>query len=251
LGALWNFTERCDDNKAAIILTAARGLDGRVDFWNLFTFYDGPTPPASIFDDFYAANPIIDTSATKSYYKFLTENDKVVYDGTIWNIATETVPLPEAEYSAEVLGAVHESWRGISDEALENIPGVLATVSYQPFTKRMAGVACENGGDLLDVDDDVNRILVAFDYDHLHPELYGAVDRLTVRGYMGVAEVVRGFQESGKLPEVYLPLFANDAYFRQDYFGRLKLERQELARRVANAVDPGEMWRSRTGGFKP
>jgi hypothetical protein len=49
---------------------------------------------------------------------------------------------------------------------------------------------------------------------------------------------------------VYLPLFANDGYFRQDYFGRLRPENHALARRVRDKVDPEGMFARRTGGFK-
>jgi hypothetical protein len=34
--------------------------------------------------------------------------------------------------------------------------------------------------------------------------------------YKGTRDLVTGFQQNGKLSEAYLPLFMNDAYFRQD-----------------------------------
>lgn len=251
LSAMRSFAEHCTDDKAAIILVAGTAPDQDLDIWILFTFYDGPTLPAGKFDDFVAAGPIDDTSETKSYLQLLTEANEGVLEGLVYSMASETLPLPKAEYSTEVLGAVHEKWRSASEGVLRNVTGMTTTVAYQPFTKRMARIARENGGDLLDVDDDVDRVIMAYTYSHQLRQEHKEVDRAIVDTYEGMASLVGGFQKSGKLPEVYLPLFMNDAYFRQDYFGRLKREGRNLARRVADEVDPKKLWRSGTGGFKP
>jgi hypothetical protein len=59
------------------------------------------------------------------------------------------------------------------------------------------------------------------------------------------------WQEEGKLPEAYLPVFMNYGFYRQDYFARLKPESRALARRVQDEVDLGGLFRTRTGGWKP
>jgi hypothetical protein len=50
LAALRNFTENYPDDKAGIIMTAEITALGLVDIWIMFLFYDGPTPPAGVFD---------------------------------------------------------------------------------------------------------------------------------------------------------------------------------------------------------
>jgi hypothetical protein len=48
--------------------------------------------------------------------------------------------------------------------------------------------------------------------------------------------------------DTYLPLFANDGFVQQDYWGRLKPASRALAQSVAADVDPTGFFRDRTGG---
>lgn len=250
LSALGAFAADDKDDKAAVILVAIRSPDMMLDIWTLYTFYDGPEPPAGVFDDFVAVGPVADTSATKSYFALMLETRGSVVNDTIYTMSTETVPLPEGEHASEVLGAVHGRWREVGDGVLGSVTGMMATTAYQPFTKGMARIAREKGGDLLDVDDDVDRIIVEHNFNHVLPEEHDPVDQATVDAYEGVKDLVEGFQREGKLPDVYLPLFLNDIYFRQDYFGRMRPERRELVKRVVGEVDPEGRWGSRTGGAR-
>lgn len=255
LAALRDFAEDSKDEKAAVILVGAMVPDLSLDLWILYTFYGGPEPPAGVFDDFIAAGPVNDTSATKSYYQLMLETRETVdvngEQGLLYTMGTETVPLPEAEHVGEVLGAIHGNWRRVSEGLQGNVTGVATTTAYQPFTRGMARIAREKGGDLIDLDDDVDRIIVEQNYFFPSTEEFGPVDRATVDAYEGVRELVQAFQEAGKLSDVYLPLFLNDVYYRQDYFGRVKPERRELAKRVVSEVDPKGWWGSRTGGVRP
>ena len=251
LSALRAFAADSKDDKAAVILVAVRAPDLELDIWNLYTFYGGPEPPADVFDDFVSVGPVADTSATKSYFELMLETRENIINGTVYTMGTETVPLPEAEHASEVLNAIHDSWRKVGDGVLGSVTGLMTTTAYQPFTKGMAGIARENGGDILDIDDDVDRIIVEHNFNHYLPEEHDPVDQATVDSYEGVKKLVERFQEEGKLPDVYLPLFLNDIYFRQDYFGRMRPERRELAKRVVGEADPDGWWGSRTGGVRP
>ncbi|ELQ41667.1 hypothetical protein OOU_Y34scaffold00258g1 [Pyricularia oryzae Y34] len=116
----------------------------------------------------------------------------------------------------------------------------------------MAAVARAKSGDLLDLDDDADLIVMEYNYSWL---LEGAerrvVDQALQDTYNGVRERVVAGQAAGELPaDAYLPLFANDAYFRQDYFGRLRPESREMAAAARQAVDPEGFFASRTGGLK-
>ena len=62
--------------------------------------------------------------------------------------------------------------------------------------------------------------------------------------------MVDGFVADGTLPDVYRPLFMNDAYFRQDYWSRLKPQTRQAALAARQRVDPSGLFEVRTGGFK-
>lgn len=251
LAALRDFAEHCDDEKAALILVNVRVPEVFTDMWILFTFYDGPEPPADVFGNFTDAKPWSNTSRRKSYKKLLKEGNSGVIHGTVYTITTETLPVPDAENGAEVLGAIHDHWRNTTSVALKKTSGISTNVAYQPFTKAMARISRENGGDLLDIDDDVNRIILEYNYSHLFKAQHAGIDAATVETYDGTDKIISGFEEDGTLPKVYRPLFMNDAYFRQDFWGRMKPASRERAARVVAEVDPEGMFQSRTGGFKP
>lgn len=78
LTALRNFVDNYPDDKAAIILTAEHGVIGVVDFWIMFLFYDGPEPPAGVFDEFKAIDHTSTTKTWDSYYDLLKNNDQFI-----------------------------------------------------------------------------------------------------------------------------------------------------------------------------
>lgn len=54
--------------------------------------------------------------------------------------------------------------------------------------------------------------------------------------------------DQGLLPDVYRPLFMNDAYFRQDYWGRIKRESKQYALETRLRYDPDGFFQERTSG---
>ncbi|KAJ2966666.1 hypothetical protein NUW58_g10612 [Xylaria curta] len=121
----------------------------------------------------------------------------------------------------------------------------------EPLPKKLAQVAKDKGGDLLDVDADIDRIVLELDYSYLFEASTAKVDKTMRDTYNGFKTIIEGYQDSGLLAkDVQLPLFQNDCYYPQDYFGRLKPEKLALARRVQAEVDPNGFWKTRTGGFK-
>jgi hypothetical protein len=253
LRAVRDFTEHNTDDKAAIIVTAERTTVDLVDSWILFLFYDGPESavPPGTFTNFTSLKPLTNTLRTRTYADMMAESNWVVLKGFQVQIGTETIPLPDASNAEEVLiEGIHAHWRNVTDDALL-VPGLVASIAYMPFPKRIAQAARERGQDLLDVDADADRLLVELDYIFLSPTDYGKMERTMIETYDGIRERVVGWQAEGKLRDVYLPLFMNYGFYRQDYWGRLKAASRELAREVAERVDPGGLFRARTGGWKP
>lgn len=247
LAALRDFTEYYPDEKAGIIMTGELSALGAIDLWIMFLFYDGPTPPAGVFDNFTAIGPFTNNCKTRSYYDLLTYNDFAVVKGSIYTITTETTPLPNATNGAEVLGAIYDNWRNTTESVI-GVSGIIGSIAFQPIPKMIARKAREMGGDLIDLDDEVDRLIVEFDFSYWLSTDDATIDAATQQLYTGTRDVVTTYTERGQLPEAYLPLFANDGYFRQDYWGRIRTA--DFARSVRDAYDPEGLFAQRTGGFK-
>ncbi|KAF2691015.1 FAD-binding domain-containing protein [Lentithecium fluviatile CBS 122367] len=250
LKAVRDFTEYNTDHKAAVIVTAERANINIVDSWIIFLFYDGPTPPAGIFQNFTDVNPLLDTTRTRTYADLMALSNWVVIKGEVVMIATETVPLPSAANEVEVFEGIHNHWRNITATTLLE-PGIVASIAWQPFPKAIAREARARSPDLIDVDDDVDRIIIEMNYAFATLPNYEKMADTMEATYTGVRERVQAWQADGTLPEAYLPVFMNYGFYRQDYWGRLKPESRALAKSVSDQVDPNGLFETRTGGWKP
>jgi len=251
LKAVRDFTEYSEDDKAAVIVTAERTNLDLVDSWILFLFYDGPEVPSGTFDNFTNIGPVVDTVRRRSYADLLAWSNWVIIRGSVVMIGTETVPLPSDGSHEVVMGGFHEHWRNVSGSVLD-VPGLVASIAYQPFPKRIAQAATEKGPDLIEADDDVDRLIIEMNYSFIPQSEYGRMADAMEATYTGIRDRVMDWQAGGVLPSsVYLPILMSYGFYRQDYFARLKPENAALARAVASRVDPDGMFRDRTGGWKP
>lgn len=157
------------------------------------------------------------------------------------------MPLPSAQNGAEVLGAIYANWRNTTQSIL-GVAGLIGSIAFQPIPKTLARKAKERGGDLIDLDDDVDRVIIEFNLSYWLGIDDHTVDQATEQLHWGTRNLVTGFQQSGKLPDAYIPLFMNDAYFRQDYFGRLRTA--DFAQEVRVRYDPDNFFRDQTKGWK-
>ncbi|KAG8165011.1 hypothetical protein KVR01_005286 [Diaporthe batatas] len=248
LSAVRNFTENYDDPKAAIIATSELTLGKSTDLWILFLFYDGLEPPAGIFDEFLALKPDINSCKTRSYSDLLTSNNAFVLKGSVYTIGTETTPLPPAD-RPDIMRSYYDHWHNTS-ATRSGVFGLISSLALQPLPKSLATIARQNGGDLLDFDDDVDRLIFELDYSYVFEDLDSdKVDGAMVEAYSGLGSLVSDYVADGSLPDVYLPLFMNDCYFRQDYWGRLKTERRELAKNAQAQADPAGVMKTLSQGF--
>lgn len=250
LQAVRDFTEYNTDPKAAVILTAERATLNAVDTWIMFLFYDGVNVPKDLFKNFTDAGPLTNDARVRTYAEFVTTSNWVVLKGSVVTIATETIPLPSATNSELVMESIHAFWRNITSQRLL-VPGIVASIAYQPFPKRIARKALDAGGDLIDCDDNVDRLIIEMNYAFTLPSDYPLMDQTMQDTYGGIRNKVVGWQGDGTLANGYMPIFMNYAYQRQDYFGRLRPASRALAKSVADQVDPDGLFRDRTGGWKP
>ncbi|EMD58371.1 hypothetical protein GGP41_007732 [Bipolaris sorokiniana] len=250
LQAVRDWTEYNEDDKAAVIVTAERTNINIIDSWIIFLFYDGATPPPGLFKNFTDVNPLLDTTRTRTYADLMAFSNWVVLKGSVVDIATETIPIPSRANAVEIMGGLHNHWRNISETTLL-VPGIVASIAWQPFPKRIAQKARELSPDLIDADASVDRIIIEMNYAFTPKTLYDRMADTMEATYTGIRNRVLAWQADGKLPDAYLPVFMNYGFYRQDYFGRLRPQSRALAKRVADAVDPKGLFRTRTGGWKP
>ncbi|ORY10186.1 hypothetical protein BCR34DRAFT_539872 [Clohesyomyces aquaticus] len=250
LKAVRDFTEYNEDEKAAVIVTAERANLNAVDSWILFLFYDGAAPPAGTFDNFTSIGPILNDCRERTYADLMAFSNWVIVKASIVDIGTETIPNPSSENFSKTIEALHAHWRNVSDTTLL-VPGIVASIAWQPFQKRIAQQARARGPDLIDADDSIDRIIIEMNYSFLPLTEYDRMADTLEATYSGVRNRIVGWQADGTLPQGYLPLFANYGFYRQDYWGRLRPESRALAKRVTDEVDPEGLFRTRTGGFRP
>ncbi|KAI4861601.1 FAD-binding domain-containing protein [Hypoxylon rubiginosum] len=250
LKAVRDFTEYNTDDKAAVIVTAERGNIDLIDTWILFLFYDGEVVPEGIFKNFTDVGPLLDTTKVQTYADLMAGSNWVIVQGSVVQIGTETIPMPSAEDSVTVMEGIHAHWRNISDTVLLEL-GIIASIAYQPFPKRIAEAAKERSVDLIDADDAADRLILELNYSFVPQGDYEKMDVTLQQTYGGVRDRILGWQEEGILPDIYLPVFMNYGFHQQDYFGRLRPENRAFAHSVSESVDPTGFFRTRIGGWKP
>ncbi|CAI7655371.1 unnamed protein product [Penicillium viridicatum] len=245
LTALRNFTDEYPDDKAAIIVTFERGP--LLDLCILFLFYDGPEPPSGVFDEFTAIKHTSTAKTYDSYYDLLKNNDFFILKGQRYTIATETTPLPNKTVGTAPLQDYYDHFHDVAGSVL-GVAGVIASIAFQPIPKTFSRKAKDRGGDLLDIPSDQPYIIIELDFSHGLSIDDSKIDAATVELYQGMHNLVQKNIDKGLLPDVYRPLFMNDAYYRQDYWGRIRPESKALALKTRKAYDPQGFFQKRTSG---
>ena len=253
LSAIRDFTKFNDDDKAAVIPTAEYTSGGIIDMWIVFMYYNGKQPPAHVFKNFTNIKHTIDTRKTRRFAEFVSHNNWAVIKGSVYLIGTETIPLPQDTSSSawtDMLPEVHSHWRNTT-KTVDHLAGFIGSIAYQPLPRSVARIAQENGGDLMDFDDGADLIVIELNYSFWGQGDYETGSEGLRRTYGGIRERVVRWQEEGQLEDTYVPLFSNDAFHEQDYYGRLRPENAALARSLVEELDPEGLFSDRTGGWKP
>ncbi|PLN74893.1 putative FAD dependent oxidoreductase [Aspergillus taichungensis] len=245
LEAVRDFTENYPDDKAAIIVTIEKAAI--LHTWIMFLFYDGPEPPQGVFDKFKAIGPTDQTKTWDSYYDLLKHNDIFILRGQRYSIATETTPLPSKDHP-EVFQTYYDHWLNVTTDVID-VPSVIGSLAFQPLPPAITKKAKALGGDMYDFDDDVPYIIIELDYSWGVSASDGRIDAALKTLYSGMDHHITKFQEQKALPDVYRPIFMNDAHSSQDFWGRIKSRDQGLA--TSKKYDPERFFQKRTsGGFR-
>lgn len=255
LQAIHDFTHN-GDPKAAIVPTKELVLLNLVEIWVFLVYYNGPDP-GDAFEPFTSLFPSVNTCKRQSMAKLVKANNSIVLKGLAYIISTETLPLPkpsetpDGPTSMDLLRQVNDIFEAKMRSVIL-VPDLIASLGLQPYSKSYAQKSLDSGGDLIAMDADVDRILIVVNTSFALHAHYEVVANAIKAFYDEVRQLVLDLMADGFVDEdTYLPLFANDGFFEQDYWGRLKPESRALAQSVAADVDPDGFFRERTGGWKP
>jgi hypothetical protein len=141
----------------------------------------------------------------------------------------------------------YNSWHS-NAASVKSIPGVVASIAFQPLPKMITQRSKEYGGVVMDFDDSKNHIIFELDYSYWYSKDDQQIDSIMQKTYSELGAKVKEFTQQGLLPKAHLPLFMNDAYFRQDYWGRLK--DASVYRRTKNKYDGQSYLQEKTKGFR-
>jgi hypothetical protein len=86
LAAIRDFTEYYPDPKAAIIATGESTVYGAVGIWTIFFFYDGPSPPVGVFDNFTRLPSFADTTKTRTFTDLVYANNAFSLNGSFYTV---------------------------------------------------------------------------------------------------------------------------------------------------------------------
>jgi hypothetical protein len=159
------------------------------------------------------------------------------------------MPLPNATMGTEVMQGLYKTWHDIAS-SVKSVSGVVVSIAWQPMPKSINRISKANGGLVYDLDDSVDRIILELDYSYFNAKDDDLIDQTTVKTYSSLGQKIQEYIKAEKLPDAHLPLFMNDAYFRQDYWGRLKSNTTKTHQETKRKVDPDAFWEKRIKGFK-
>ncbi|KAF7125294.1 hypothetical protein CNMCM5793_001472 [Aspergillus hiratsukae] len=226
LSALRDFTEHYPDDKAAIIVTCEHGL--LLHTWIMFLFYDGPEPPEGVFTTLQQSNismlpkpgtatmtwlVTLPQSSGLAYLilKQLKHNDFFILHGQRYTIATETTPLPNKTVGAGVMQTYYDHWFNVTNTVLE-VRNMLGSIAFQPMPRTITSKAKARGGDLLDFPTDQDYIIIELDFSYASAADDAKIDAANQNLYGGFDNIISDNIDKGLLPDVYRPLFMNDAF---------------------------------------
>lgn len=97
LEAIRNFVDYYPDDKAAIIVTLERAAV--LNTWIMFLFYDGPSPPKGVFDNFTDIGPTDTTKTWDSFYDLVCPSQVSRISSLTWIAQTQRPIYPSVSDS--------------------------------------------------------------------------------------------------------------------------------------------------------
>ena len=269
LNATHNLVSDYYDPKAAVIMTFSTTLDvldieTLVDIFVVFYYYNDPTGPGQILDEFNSIPAIIDaTHGDRSYKDLIDSNSLFSIQGVRYLIRTGTFPnLPGAD-GMDVYNQTFSLWYDQAKEyQYEVADPVIFSLAFQPIPHQLANasVNAPDGVNLLGLDPAYgDKFFMEYDISWLSPE----TDEKAAEYITQITEPAQKYAEEkysdtkpthwkeGETARTnFNPFFMNDAMYNQDpqrFYGEGTYEK---LREIQREVDPEGFFHERTGGFK-
>ncbi|KUJ08661.1 FAD-binding domain-containing protein [Mollisia scopiformis] len=261
LNATENFNENYDkDPKAAVIVTGEIAIDSLLEIFVVFFFYDGPTAPAGIFDEFNAIPFLTDGTETRSYYDLINSDDGTNLYGLRYLIRATTLPnLPNATGKA-LYNYHYNEWRNyVMTEGILH-PGFIFSLAFQPMPYIIPAESVAAGGNALGMNPaEGDRMWMEYDIswltalgdDDAHAmsmNITATIDEYAKTVYAGIKNT--HFEAGNLEEEEYNPIFMNDAMYDQMPLQSYENDGYIKLKAIQQSVDPTGFFPSRTGGFK-
>ncbi|PBP27987.1 putative FAD binding domain containing protein [Diplocarpon rosae] len=266
LTATQDFTENFHDPKAAVIVTFEKLVSGLEQFWAVFFFYDGPAPPAGVFDEFNGLATESDSVKTQSYSSLLTANAQF---GSVFGLRYifrgATIPNLAGQNGTDLVKANFDNFLSYtSNQGLVGLlqPGFVFTFIYQPKpvaiseasarvnpAGNLLGLSTENG------DQQWMGVTIAWLTRLGDADAYRIATDLTdnIVAYTRATypDVLGSNARAGRPEDGYKPaVFMNDAMADQKVFRGYGADTFARLKSIQTACDPIGFFPNRTGGFK-
>jgi len=261
LNATQNFTENYyKDPKAAVIVTGEIAIDNLLETFIVFFFYDGPNPPADVFDEFNAIPFLTDGTEVQSYYDLVDSDDSTNLYGLRYLIRGTTLPnLPNSTGKA-LYNYHYNEWRSyVMTEGILH-PGFIFSLAFQPMPYIIPYQSVAAGGNALGMNPaEGDRMWMEYDIswltalgdDSAHSmamNITATIDEYAKTTYAGIPNT---HYRSGNLEvEEYNPIFMNDAMYDQMTLQSYENDGYAKLKAIQQSVDPAGFFPTRTGGFK-
>lgn len=224
-------------------------------------FYDGPTPPASVFKDFDDIQELFSDTKTKTYYEMSQEAGGAAIVGFGNSFRETTVPnLPEDEMVDFFEYYWNQFYNATFINGLQDLDVQVTGFDPQPLSVRIAQASQKQGGNVYGLDpNNGDRIWIENNLLWTNPtcndkcpeQSEALSDALLAYQKQKYGNILPTNYKSGDPNYVkYNPGFCNDLAPNQDFFGSLPPANLARLKSIKKKYDPMGFFTTRQGGFK-
>lgn len=263
--AITRFVRDYPDAKAAVIPVFQFGLPGNllnaVTGPLLFMFYDGPTPPPGVFDEFNAIASLSDETKTQRYYDVSQSAGGAALVGFGNSFREITYPnLPEDKMVDFFSHYYDATYNQTLVDGLEALDVQITGFDPQPVSVRIARASNAQGGNTLGLNPDHgDRIWFENNWLWTNPtcqdqcpqyskSLSSQLLAYQKATYGGIAPT--NYKAGDLRFTNYNPMFMNDAAPDQDVYSSYGTANLARLQAIKRAYDPKGFFTTRQGGFK-
>jgi hypothetical protein len=93
------------------------------------------------------------------------------------------------------MNEIYGHWKNTSAPVVSRLVGSIASIAYQPLPRLISQMTKKYGGNLIDMGDEADRIILEFDYSYLVNSAANevTVDQANQKLYGGMRERIQGF----------------------------------------------------------